>query len=162
MLNHKLEVKKTITFWYDDEEFGPFDTMEQAKETFMTDTNIIIDLDCLLSAEDQMLFVDIDDEEEAEKISEWEDAISDLTWNIWVRNRRVTPETVTYEFEGTPNDLIKFMKNYTAHWDPNGNGFDKDTVGTYFVEERRKLLDDINQAFNSNERGFFNPEQDNK
>ena len=163
------EVKKKIVI--DDtsvDEIHSFDSFEEAKEYFMTECEIKINLNLLLTAEDQKLYLDLGEDDEEDWLDLWEEEVDDLLYDnhIFVySDRRTDPSGVYYTIEGYPEYIIRFMDEYTDHFDENGFANDG-SKGEALAHDKEELIRKIDALFRGpisffenkqiNEDGFFN------
>lgn len=138
-----------IYFEWDGDVKGPFNTKEEAKAYFMENCELTIIVgDLPMTYSDVLYYTDIEEDDE-DLVYDWEEEMTRLAdeCEVYYRPLRREMEGVKTELTGTPNDLIKFMENYTTHYIDDG------TEGEALYEERMYLIQEIDKAFNS--LGFF-------
>ena len=142
-----IKVKRSVVLFDD---YGDviddkmFDTVEEAKEYFMNNVDVEIQVTVELDTNDVEKYYTIPEEEE-EEWEDWEDKVYELLRPLLYNYKGSSMNGCEYTLEGTPNDLIHFMENYSSH-------YNFDDIGEYFYEEKKEFLKWIDSLFPT---GFF-------
>ena len=150
-ISHTVELDLVLKV--DDEllEDKVFSNVEEAKKYFMENVTIYLEnISIYLDTEDIRLYADID-EEDQDLALDWEYWVDDL-----LREKHISAHFnghemsgPSYDLAGTPNNLIKFMNEYSAY-------IDKSNPGDALWDEKKELLTWIDSQFPIIKRGFFN------